>query len=374
MSKAGWSLTGRADTLLIIIFAALVLSGALMFSSAAVGLLARGATNISGVVFNHFALGIGVGLIALRAGFSLDYRLWRTLAPYLFAFALLATALVFIPGVGFEQAGGRRWLDLGFATFQPAELLKLGAVVMAAALFATLREETASWKGLAAFCGLCAIPAFLLALQPDFGTLGIIVVSVFAVAIAAGVRLRDIALISVVGIASLVLLSFTPKYAYVSDRIATFINPAAQSAQGEGYQIRQSLIAIGSGGLTGRGLGQGIQKFTYLPEPMGDSIFAVVAEELGFIGGSIMVVLFLILGLRGYGLAARAPDLFGGLFAVGISTYLVGEAFINIAAMLGLAPLTGIPLTFISQGGSAMLVSLGSAGILLNISRHQKKA
>ncbi|MEK7509287.1 MAG: FtsW/RodA/SpoVE family cell cycle protein [Patescibacteria group bacterium] len=360
----------RADTLLIIILAALVLSGALMFSSAAVGLLARGATNISSVVFNHFALGIGGGLAALLAGFSIDYRVWRTLAPYLFAFALLATALVFIPGLGFEHGGGRRWLDLGFTTAQPAELLKIAAVILAAALFATLREEMASWKGLAAFCGLCAAPALLLALQPDFGTLGIIVVSVFAVAIAAGVRLRDIALISVVAIASLVLLSFTPKYAYLYDRIATFINPAAQSAQGEGYQIRQSLIAIGSGGLAGRGLGQGIQKFTYLPEPMGDSIFAVVAEELGFIGASVTVVLFLVLGLRGYGLAARAPDLFGGLLAVGISTYLVGEAFINIAAMLGLAPLTGIPLTFISQGGSAMLVSLGSAGILLSISRR----
>src|SRR3989344_1775601 len=366
-------LTGRADPLLGIVIASLILGGALMFSSAAGGLLARGATHISSVVFNHFVLGIGVGSVALFIGYMIDYRRWRAIAPYLFGFSLLLTLLVFIPGLGMEHGGGRRWIDLQFFTLQPSELLKIAAVMMAAAYFASLREETATWKGLAAFGGLVIGPAIILALQPDFGTFGIIAISVFSVAIAAGVRIRDIGIIGVGALTILLLLSFTARYDYVYDRIDTFLNPEAQSAQGEGYQIRQSLIAVGSGGFTGRGLGQGIQKFTYLPEPMGDSIFAVIAEELGFIGGSITIVLFLILGLKGYGIAARAPDLFGGLLAVGISTYLVGEAFINIAAMLGMAPLTGVPLTFISQGGSAMLASLASAGILLNISKRSSK-
>jgi cell division protein FtsW len=156
----------------------------------------------------------------------------------------------------------------------------------------------------------------------------------------------------------------------VRDRIVTFFYPA-EGQQAQAYQIKQSLIAIGSGGITGRGFGQGIQKFTYLPEPMGDSIFAVAGEELGFAGAFFIVFLFTAFALRWYGIAARAPDLFGALLAVGISTYLASEAFVNIASMLGVAPLTGIPLTFISQGGSAMLASLGSAGILLSISRRR---
>jgi cell division protein FtsW len=364
---------GRADTVLVILLAALIFGGALMFSSAAVGLLARGSTHISSVVFNHFVLGIGLGLVGLVIGFSIDYKKWRIVAPYLFGLALIATLLVFIPGIGMEHGGGRRWIDLGFTTLQPSELLKIAAVIMAAAYFAMLRDETRTWKGLAAFGGIAAGPALILAAQPDFGTLGIITISIFSIAVAAGVRMRDIGLMGLGAICILGLLTLTPKYHYVFSRIDTFINPAAQSAQGEGYQIRQSLIAIGSGGVFGRGLGQGIQKFTYLPEPMGDSIFAVVSEELGFLGGGICIILFLLLALKGYSIAAASPDLFGGLLAVGISTYLVGEAFVNIAAMLGMAPLTGVPLTFVSQGGSAILVSLASAGILLNISRKVSK-
>lgn len=363
----------RPDTSLIILLAALVIGGLLMFLSAAVGLMARGNTHITSVIFNHVFLGVGIGLIGLVAGSIIDYKHWRRFAPYGFGFSIFATLLTFIPGLSLEHGGGRLWLDFGFATFQPSELLKITGVMFAAMYFANLREDASSWKGLAAFGGICALPIVILALQPDFGTLGIMLIAVFSVAVAGGVRVRDIALIGLAGALVILMLSFVPRYEYFFSRIDTFLNPEAQNAQGGGYQIRQSLIAIGSGGLTGRGIGQGIQKFTYLPEPMGDSIFAVIAEELGFIGASIIIVLFLVLGLKGLSIAAHAPDFFGGLMAVGISAYLVGEAFVNIAAMLGMAPLTGIPLTFISQGGSAMMVSLASAGILLNISRHRTK-
>lgn len=358
--------------MLFFLIAALVIGGALVFTSAALGLLARGATHISNVVFNHFLLGLGGGGALMFLMYAIEYRTIRRFAPYLYCGALLGVALVFVPGLGFEHGGGRRWIDLGFATVQPAEFLKIAAIIAASALFAALREETASWRGLAALLGLLAPPALLLILQPDVGTLGIISVSVFAIFLAAGARVRDIALIVAGSLAVLSLLVLTPDYRYLYDRVETFLDPQAQNALAEGYQIRQSLIAIGSGGFAGRGFGQGVQKFTYLPEPMGDSIFAVLAEEVGFIGGVTCVVLFLILGLKGYGVAARAPDLFGGLLAVGISTYLTFGAFINIGAMLGMIPLTGEPLPFISQGGSAMLVSLMSAGILLNISRKRK--
>lgn len=362
----------RADTVLFLIVATLVVGGALVVTSAALGLLARGATHISSVVLNHFVLGIGGGIALLVLAFAIDYRTWRALAPYLFGAALIGTALVFIPGLGFEHGGGRRWIDLGFATVQPAEFLKIASIIAAAALFATLREQTASWTGLGAFVGLLAVPGVILLLQPDIGTLGIISISVFAIFLAAGARLRDVAILVVGGIAVLALLVMTPHYRYLYDRVATFVDPQAQSALVEGYQIRQSLIAIGSGGFAGRGFGQGVQKFTYLPEPMGDSIYAVLAEEMGFIGGVGCIALFLLLGIKGYGIATRSTDLFGGLLAVGLSTYLVGGAFINIAAMLGVIPLTGDPLPFISQGGSAMLVSLASAGLLLSISRKRK--
>lgn len=358
------------DKPLAVIIALLLLGGILIFISAAFGLLARGATHISSVVFNHLVLGVSAGLVALFITMLIDYRRWRTWAPYFFIFALVSTALVFVPGLGFENAGGRRWIDLGLATFQPSELLKIASVLMTAAYFSTLRERASSWRGLAAFVGILVLPALLLVAQPDIGTLGVISASVLAVFIAAGARLRDVGIIMITGLLFLGGLALTRPY--MLDRVVTFISPQ-QNPQAEGYQIRQSLIAIGSGGLWGRGFGQGVQKFTYLPEPMGDSIFAVAAEEVGFIGGSAIIVVFLVLALRGFTLATHTPDLFGALAAVGISTYFVSEAFVNISSMLGLAPLTGIPLTFMSQGGSAMLVSLGSAGILLSISRRSLK-
>ena len=238
---------------------------------------------------------------------------------------------------------------------------------MAAAYCAGLKEKIASIRyGLGGFLAIVLLPTLILIGQPDLGTLGVICISALSVFWVAGARIRDIALLFVLALIMLaVLASFRP---YVKDRVVTFFYPA-QGQQQEGYQIRQSLIAIGSGGLFGRGFGQGIQKFTYLPEPMGDSIFAVAGEELGFAGSVTLVLLYLAVALRGFHIATRVSESFARFVAAGISTYLVIEAFINIASMLGVAPLTGIPLTFVSQGGSAMLISLLSAGILLSISR-----
>jgi len=359
----------RVDRPLIALIAILIVGGGFIFGSAAFGLLARGATHISSVVFSHVVLGIGLGLVALFLCASIDYKVWRRFAPHVFILALIATALVFIPHLGAVHGGGRRWIILFGASFQPAEALKIASVIAAAAYFSSLKAHIHSlYWGVGGFFAVVGPSAILLILQPDIGTLGVICISVFAVYIAAGARMRDIALICVVAVLALGALAFTKPY--VRDRITTFFHPA-QGQLAESFQIRQSLIAIGSGSLWGRGLGQGVQKFTYLPEPMGDSIFAVAGEEVGFMGSLALVGIFLAFALRGFAIATRAPDLFGGLLATGISTYLASEAFINIAAMLGLAPLTGIPLTFISQGGSAMLVSLASAGILLSISRHQ---
>jgi cell division protein FtsW len=361
----------RVDKPLALLVALLVVGGALIFASAAFGLLARGGAHISSVAFNHLALGVGIGLVGLLATANIDYRKWKPLVPYLFALSLVATALVFVPGLGASHGGGTRWIIVAGTSFQPSEALKIGTVMMAALYFSAFKQYVQTFRyGLLGFIAILALPGFLLLLQPDLGTLGIIGLAVLAVYIGAGARARDIAIVIAIGLIGLGVMAYTRPYVY--DRVMTFFNPS-QGALTEGYQIKQSLIAVGSGGLFGRGFGQGIQKFTYLPEPMGDSIFAVAAEEMGFVGGGALIIAFLLFALRGFAVSARAPDMFGALLGLGISAYLAGEAFINIAAMLGMAPLTGVPLTFISQGGSAMLVSLASVGILLNISRYKRR-
>lgn len=362
----------RIDKPLGILIGILIISGCLIFASAVFGIIGKGDTHASSVVFNHLVLGVGLGLVALFVCAILDYRIWRTYSIYLFLAAVVATALVFVPQIGFSHGGGTRWLHIFGVSFQPSEALKLGAIFAAAAYCAYMRAAVSYMLyGLGGLAGVLALPIIILVLQPDIGTLGIICISVLSVFFAAGMSWKQVGTIVVLALLAFgVLIQFRP---YMYDRMTTFLRPA-ENQHDESYQLQQSLIAIGSGEFLGRGIGQGIQKFTYLPEPMGDSIFAVAAEETGFVGAIVLVSLFLAFALRGYTVAARAPDLFGSLLAVGISTYLAGEAFINISAMLGIAPLTGIPLTFMSQGGSAMLVSLAAAGILLSISRRQKSA
>ncbi len=358
------------DTSLALLIAVLVFGGALIFASAAFGLLARGANHIPAVALRQ-VIWIATGLVALFIASRIDYALWRRYAPHAFVLALIATAAVFLPHIGIEHGGGRRWMALGGITVQPSEALKLGSILIAAAYFASIHARINDIRyGLGGLLAILAGPVLLLVMQPDLGTLSIIILSVCAIFFAAGANWRDLAILVITGVLALALLAFFKPY--VMDRIQVFFNPA-QGQQAEGYQIKQSLIAIGSGGFFGRGFGQGVQKFTYLPEPMGDSIFAVAGEEFGLVGTCAIIGLFLAFALRGLSTATKARDAFGTFLAIGISVYLASEAFINIGAMLGLGPLTGIPLTFISQGGSAMLVSLASAGVLLNVSRHRSR-
>lgn len=358
----------QVDKVLVLLLAILLVGGCLIFASAAFGLLARGQTNISSVVFSHLVLGVGAGLVALVVFASVDYRWWRKFAPYMYGLSVLLTTLVFVPHVGATLLGGRRWIVVGPVSLQPSEAMKIGSVMMAAAYFTAMRNKIGTWTwGLGGFIAIILIPSLILILQPDIGTLGILCMAVFAVYWVAGARVSHLLIVAVASVVVLGGLVITTPY--IRARVETFINPSADQTS-QGYQIKQSLIAIGSGEFLGRGWGQGIEKFTYLPEPMGDSIFAVAGEELGFVGCVGLIIVFLLFGLRGFYIAARAPDMFGTLLAIGISTYLTFEAFFNIASMLGVAPLTGIPLTFVSQGGSAMLASLASAGILLSISRY----
>ncbi|MFC1733941.1 FtsW/RodA/SpoVE family cell cycle protein, partial [candidate division KSB1 bacterium] len=284
--------------------------------------------------------------------------------------SLVATAFVFVPGFGFELNGARRWVSILGFSFQPAEFLKLGFVLYLAAYLSGVKNKIGEFKhGLIPFALIMGIPSVILLLQPDTGTVLVLASAGIAMYITAGGKARDILILFLIGIIALSALAY--QRPYIRDRLETFIRPGA-NLQESGYQLNQSLIAIGSGEIFGRGFGQSVQKFNYLPEPIGDSIFAVAAEEFGFAGAFVLIMLFLSFSFRGLKIASRAPDYFSGLLVVGIVILIISQSFINIGSMLGVFPLTGLPLLFISHGGTAMLFALGSVGIVLNISKYMK--
>jgi cell division protein FtsW len=223
------------------------------------------------------------------------------------------------------------------------------------------------FEGLLPFLGIMGLIGFLIIKQPDTGTLGVIVISSFAIFFISGARIQHLASLGAIG--TLVLWILVKIEPYRLDRISAFLDPGADP-QGIGYQINQALLAVGSGGILGVGLGHSRQKFNYLPEPVGDSIFAVIGEELGLIGAAMLVILFVALAMRGIKIAKNAPDMFGKLLAAGITIWIVMQAFINISANIALVPLTGIPLPFISYGGTSLVFLMAAVGILLNISKH----
>ncbi len=359
------------DRTLLSIILLLVIGGFFIFSSASLGLLAREGARFSSVAFSQIFFGIICGSIAMFLTSQIFYRNWRKYAFYIFIATVLLTLCVFIPGLGMEHGGAQRWIRLGGFSFQPAELLKIGFIIYMATWLSGVSKVINTFKqGTLPFIGITAVVGVVMLLQPDTDTFMIMGVAATAMFITAGGSWRDVAIMAVSGVLLLALLAFTRPY--VMDRFTTFLNPSLDP-QGKSYQIQQSLIAIGSGGFNGRGFGQSIQKFEYLPEPIGDSIFAIYSEEFGFLGSGLLVMLLAFFTFRGYKIASHATDLFGMLLVVGFMTLIVTQAFLNIASMVALAPLMGLPLPFISHGGTALLATLASVGIVLNVSKYQKK-
>lgn len=361
----------RVDKLFFIAVLLLVSAGFFIFSSASLGLLAREGISYSVVALKQMGTIVG-GLVIMLGISQVNYSFWRKYALHIFIFSLLATILVFIPHIGFAHNGAKRWISIGsFLTIQPAEFLKLGAVLYLAAWLAKYRDRVDTIKyGLLPFLIISAIVGAIMLKQPDTGTFMVIFAALFGMYIIAGAKLRHVGAIILLGIIGIsVIAYFRP---YVMARFTTFLDPSADSL-GSGYQIQQALIAVGSGGFFGRGFGQSIQKFNFLPEPIGDSIFAVAGEEFGFFGLSVLLALFVFFALRGFKIASLAKDTFGGLVASGLVILVLAGAFINMASMIGIMPLTGVPLSFISHGGTALLFTLIAVGIILNISRTIKK-
>ena len=359
------------DKIFLSIVFFLVFGGFFLFLSASFGLLARttGET-FQGVFISQIVLGLFLGSIALWFLSRFHYKHLRTFSFFLFLAGIILTCLVFVPGIGFAHGGAKRWLDLRFTTFQPSELLKLGFVLYLATWLSSVKEKVCTFKyGTMPFLIILAIPAILLVLEPDVGTFGIIAIAGMCMFISAGGKFTHIVGIIIAGIlVFFIVVHFKP---YLQDRIDIFLNPD-KDPQGAGYQMNQSLIAVGSGKLFGRGFGQGIQKFPpFLPEPTNDSIFAVASEEFGFVGSSLIILLFVLFAMRGFHISNKAPDRFSRLVVVGLIFLIITQSFINIASMVGLFPLTGVPLLFISHGGTALLFALAEVGIILNISRFK---
>lgn len=302
-----------------------------------------------------------LGLLAFVVFSFFDYRRLRKLALPLMLFSFVSLILVLIPSIGIKSLGARRWLPLGFFSFQPAELTKLAFILYLSSFFANQRKL---WP----FLFVLAALLVLIMMEPDLGTAVILATTGLIVYFVSG---GPLLLISLVGLAGLVggagLIFFSP---YRRERFLTFLNPA-RDPLGTSYHIRQILIAIGSGGLFGVGLGQSRQKYEYLPEATTDSIFAVIAEELGFVGAISILVLFLLIIWRGIRITKEAPDDFGRLLAVGITAWIGFQALVNLSAMVAIVPLTGVPLPFISYGGSSLVLSLTAMGILVNISKQR---
>lgn len=346
-------------------------TGLLFFVSASLGILARSESKFYGVLFNQVIFGFIGGLLALWLCARINYTFWRKYSFYIFLGALGLTLAVFIPGIGFEHGGARRWISLGSVSFQPAELLKIAFVIYLAAWLAWTRKKSKDIKfKIIPVVTMLMVVAFALLIQPDTKSLILIACAAFGMVFTSGLPWKYIFTLILISIGVIIIVAFTRPY--IMDRIKTFINPA-NDPRGSSYQLQQSLIAIGSGGIVGRGLGQSVQKFNYLPEPQGDSIFAVIGEEFGFVGTTTLLILYIFFAIRGFKIAIRAPDTFSRYLVVGLIILLTAQSFLNIASLVGLFPLTGVPLVFISHGGTSLMVALGAVGIILNVSRYEKK-
>jgi len=317
---------------------------------------------------HQFLYGFLPGIAAWFILQGIDYRKWEKWALPFFVATIILLIIVFIPGIGTTVKGAQRWINLGGLSFQPTELTKLSLIVYLAAWLASSRQKVhSSINGFLGFLFILGLLGVLVMKQPDMGTMGIIAVIACVMYFVSGARF--VYLVTLLGGGAAAFWMLVKIEPYRMQRLMSFLNPTSDP-QGMSYQINQALIALGSGGIYGVGLGHGRQKFNYLPEPVGDSIFAILGEELGMIGCVFLISLFIVLAWRGYLIAKKAPDMFGRLLATGITSWFVFQAFINISAISALIPLTGIPLPFVSYGGTALIFSMGAMGILLNISKQ----
>ncbi|MCU0679038.1 MAG: putative lipid II flippase FtsW [Planctomycetes bacterium] len=359
----------HSDTFLLLIVAVILIFGLVSLISAS-GAFAYAGKGDAYYYVEKQLFGLAVGLIAFLYFASTDYRIWKKYALGFLVFSIILLLLVFIPGLSAAWGKSRSWINFFGYSLQPSELVKLSFLLYLAAWLENRKDNLRRFsQGSGPFIIILSIISLLMLLQPDVGTLSIIGLTSLIVYFVGGGSLKHIILILLFTvIAFTAMIQIRP---YQLNRFKCLIDPS-NGRQDVCYQVNQSLIAVGSGGLTGRGLGASRQKYMYLPEVYADSIFAVIAEETGLVFSATLVALYSLLFYRGYLIAKNSLDDFGRILAIGISSWIAIQAFVNIGGIINIIPMTGVPLPLISYGGSALLASLSALGILTNISRQTK--
>lgn len=312
----------------------------------------------------------GIGVIAMFFIMNVDYWTWRTYAKILIIVCFFLLIIVLVPGIGMERNGSRSWIGVGAFSIQPSEFMKLAMIAFLAKFLSEKQKKITSFrKGFVPALGIVFSAFLIIMMQPDLGTGTVMVGTCIIMIFVAGARISHFVFLGLLGLSGFTGLVLSAPYRI--KRITSYLNPW-EDPLGSGFQIIQSLYAVGPGGLFGLGLGQSRQKFFYLPEPQTDFIFAILSEELGFIGGSLILLLFSVLLWRGIRIALGAPDLYGSFVAVGVISMIAIQVMINIGVVTGLIPVTGITLPFLSYGGSSLTLMLMAVGVLLNVSRYSR--
>jgi len=358
------------DLVLIAVVLALTLLGIAMVFSAS-GIRALDTVDDPHYYLGWQALWAALGLAGMLVAMRVDYHRYRVIAMPLLLIVIVLLALVLIPGVGFRSGGAVRWLRFGPAGLQPAELAKLALIIYLAAWLGARREHVARASVTVPALVVTGLLGALVIAEPDLGTAIVIVAIAMTMYFVAGAPVRLFS--ALVGLAVVVVAAIAIEQPYRLQRLLTFLDPWADP-RGDGFQTIQSLYGLALGGLFGEGLGAGREKFGFLPAPYTDSIFAVLGDELGLAGTLAVIVLFFVVAYRGIAIALRARDATGALLAAGITTWLVFQAWLNMAVVASLVPMTGITLPFISYGGSSLCVGLIAVGILLSVGREARPA
>lgn len=357
----------RVDRTLLLILSLLLMGGLLaLFSATYYKAVDQGDALLE---VKRQLVGIGLGAALMLITSRIPYAFWRD--PRVVVAALAASGallvLVLIPGVGVYLNGSRRWLNIAGMSFQPSEVAKIASVLyLAAALSYRLDRVEKLWRGIAPLLIVPAVMFLLILQQPNLSTAGSIMIVAVLMMLLAGARWRHLCLMGAAGLCVGAVYAWIEPYR--RERLLSFRDPFAQMSD-EGYQLAQSLIAIGSGGLFGRGLGQGRQKFSYLPYPESDFIFAIIGEDFGLLGCVAVIALFVAFAFAGMRIAVSCPDRYGCLLAAGLTAMIAVQAFINIGVVVGVLPTTGLPLPFFSAGGTSISLLMAATGIILSVSR-----
>jgi cell division protein FtsW len=358
----------KIDTFTTILTFSILLFGFAIFFSASLGVMARYETKFYNVVQNQFLFGVILGSIAFFLGALPPMKFFKSLSPLLYITGFLLCILVFVPGIGFEHGGARRWIELAGFTFQPSEILKYSSVLLLSAFYSFFHENFSDWK-------YRVLPALTLATfvlvvlkEPDLGTSTIILAGIFGVFFLVNAKAKDILIILLFSIP--LFTGFYMYYPHAKERVNTWIFPEKNSSD-QNYQANQTKISLGAGGLWGDGYGKSTQKFHNLPEPIGDSIFAVIGEEFGFAGSVLVLLIIIILAYRLIYLSTFFRDPYHKGVLSGTGIILLTQTFLNAGSASGAIPFTGVPLPLISHGSTSIIITMGMLGLCAKISTRK---